>query len=239
MPGLIEAATGILVSSERRVEASAQNVSNASTPGYKRQVAFTQALERAGIADPRGAAEVQLRFASDSAQGKLRETGRPLDLAIFGPAFFMLREGERYVYSRGGSFSLGAEGTVTDAAGRVLQQVGGGDLLIESASPRILDDGSVVENGLPTAVIGLFEPATLSGMTRLDGGLLTAAPETMHEASASTIRQGQLENANVVMSDEMVAMMAATRQAEGGARLVQFYDQLVGQAITTFSRSGK
>ena len=48
-----------------------------------------------------------------------------------------------------------------------------------------------------------------------------------------------LESSNVVLSDEMVALMANTRQAEGGAQLVRLYDQLIGQAITTFARAGR
>jgi flagellar basal body rod protein FlgG len=238
MPGLIESASGILVSSERRVEASAQNVANAPTAGFKRQIAFSELLARTSV-DAADTAAVRLRFASDLAQGKLRETRKPLDLAIFGPGFFKLRDGAGFVYTRGGSFSRDADGAVIDAAGRVLQQAGGGDLLVDSEAPQILGDGSVVENGLPTATLALFEPASGRQLASLGGGLFDAPDTAMLEASGSVVRQGQLESANVTMSDEMIALMATARQAEGGARLVQAYDQLIGQAITTFSRSGK
>lgn len=234
MSGLIESASGILAASEQRVEAAAQNVSNASTPGYKRQITFAETLMRTAPAqgNPSGIhdAPVQLHVTQDRAQGKLRETGRPLDLAIFGPGYVQLRDGDRIAYSRGGSFAIGPDGTLIDSSGRVLQQAGGGDLEPGSTSPQIMGDGSVIENGLPVAAIALFETDSPKG---------PFAPATMREATASVIRQGQLESANVVMSDEMITMMAATRQAESGARLVQFYDQLIGQAITTFSRSGK
>jgi flagellar basal-body rod protein FlgG len=40
-----------------------------------------------------------------------------------------------------------------------------------------------------------------------------------------------------VLGDEMVTMMATVRQAEGGARLVQIYDDLIGRAISTFGGS--
>lgn len=244
MSGLIESASAILASSERRVEASAQNVSNASTPGYKKQVAFASALQRAtatggSATSLAGATDSTLRFVSDFSQGSLRETGKPFDLAIFGSALFRLRDGDAFVYSRGGSFAAGKDGTVVDADGRVLQQAGGGDLIVESQAPDILGDGTVVANGLPVATVGLFEPGERAQVTALGGGLYTAPDGAMTEAAGSIVRQGQLESSNVVMSDEMIAMMTATRQAESGARLVQFYDQLIGQAITTFSRSGK
>ena len=236
MSGLIDSASAILTASERRVEAAAGNISNASTAGYKRQVAFVQSLERALRPD---ATDGTLHFASDFAQGNLRETGRPFDLAIFGPALFKLRDGDAFVFSRGGAFRLGDGGRLIDTAGRVLQQASGGDLTVESGAPEILGDGTVVENGIATGSVGLFEPAGADSMSALGGGLFAASPEGMQDASNSIIKRGQLESSNVVISDEMITMMAAVRQAEGGARLVQFYDQLVGQAITTFSRSNK
>lgn len=241
MPGLMESASAILASSERRVEAVSRNVSNASTAGYKKQVAFAQTLERAGGSFPARVAETG--FLTDFSQGRLRHTGKPLDLAIHGPAVLQLRAGDDLVYSRGGPFSLGEGGSVIDASGRILQQAGGGDLILDSQDVEILGDGTVLQAGVPIAAIGLYEAGQGSGIAAMlesgSGSAFRANPAVLAEASGSILRQGQLESSNVVMSDEMVAMMAAVRQSEGGARLAQAYDQLIGQAITTFSRSGR
>jgi flagellar basal-body rod protein FlgG len=48
-----------------------------------------------------------------------------------------------------------------------------------------------------------------------------------------------VEASNVAMGEEMVTMMAALRQAENGARIVQLYDDLLGRAITTFGQGGR
>jgi flagellar basal-body rod protein FlgG len=48
-----------------------------------------------------------------------------------------------------------------------------------------------------------------------------------------------IENSNVSVGDEMVTMMTALRQSEGGARLVQVYDDLLGRALSTLGQSGK
>ena len=218
------------------MEASAQNVANASTPGFKRQVSFSQAVDTASQRDAR---PVEVRLVSDFAQGQLTQTGKPLDLAIFGPGLFKLRDGRAYAYSRGGSFARGTDGTLSDAAGRILQQSGGGDATVSADSFEVLGDGTVLENGLPTGQIGLFEARDNSALSPLGGSAFAAPDSAMGEAGRSVIRQGFVENSNVSMSDEMVAMMTAVRQAEGGARLVQVYDQLLGQAVNTFSRSGK
>ncbi len=236
MSGLIDSASAILSTAERRLEASSQNVANASTTGFKRQVSFTAALDGTD-GERRGPAP--LATLADFTQGRLSETGRPLDLAIYGPGLFQLRDGDQLVYSRGGSFTRNADGLLGDAAGRVLQQAGGGDLELKGEAPAILEDGTVLEDGLPTARLALYEAGKLSALTALGGSTFAADPVALDEAAASQVRQGFLENSNVVMSDEMIAMMAAVRQAESGGRLVQFYDELIGQAITTFSRSGK
>jgi flagellar basal body rod protein FlgG len=58
----------------------------------------------------------------------------------------------------------------------------------------------------------------------------------MEEAPSPSVRQGALESANVEMSEEVITMMAALRRAEAGARVVQAYDTLTGQALSTFGR---
>mgnify|MGYP001040580234 CR=1 FL=1 len=235
MPGIIDQAAAILSSSEKRLEAAALNLSNMGTPGFKRQIAFSTALEQCR-ADGCGE-NVELRH--DFAQGRLSETGAPLDLAIFGPALFQLRDGEALVYSRGGSFTRGEGGTIADVAGRVLQQAGGGDLTVSGERIDILEDGTVLEDGLPAGRIALMEAARPGALIAAGGANFTASDGAMEEAQGSTVRQGFRESSNVVASDEMVAIMASSRQAEGGARLAQFYDRLMGQAITTFSRAGR
>lgn len=236
MSGLIDSASAILLSSERRLEASAQNVANATTSGFKRQVGFSEAL---GQAEGQIGARIETQFVTDYVQGKLNPTENPLDLAINGPALLMLRDGDNHVYSRGGTFVRSENDTLVDANGRVLQQAGGGDLSVKADTFEVLEDGTLLEDGLPTGRIGLFEALDRLSLKALGGSSFAADPAAMGEAEDSIVRQGFLEGSNVTLSDEMVAMMASVRQAEGGARLVQFYDQMIGQAITTFTRSGR
>ncbi|HTN14566.1 MAG TPA: flagellar hook basal-body protein [Sphingomonadaceae bacterium] len=236
MPSLVDSAAAILASAERRLEASAQNVANASTPGFKRQASFAEALGTAEGADSRLPAQKSF---VDFTQGRLAETGSAFDLAVHGPGLLRLRDGDGFVYTRGGSFALGADGVLADAAGRVVQQAGGGDLALGSPDVEVLADGTVLEDRLPAARIGLYEASDPAVLTALGGTGFSAPEAAMMEAEGSQIRQGFLEKSNVTMSDEMVATMAALRQAEGGGRVVQFYDELIGQAITTFSRSGR
>lgn len=231
MPDLIESARAILVSSELRARSSAQDIANSSTAAYKQQISFAQILEQ-GERDGLPAT----RFVSQFAQGRLTHTGRDFDLAIVGPGLLQMRDGETLVYSRGGSFVRGPDGVIADAQGRVLQTASGGDLAAVGERIEILSDGTVLADGMPAGAVGIFEASAPETIEALGGSLYRAPPGAIVEAEASSLRQGYLESANVVLSDELVAMMAASRQAESGARISRVYDQLIGQAITTFGR---
>lgn len=236
MAGLLESAASILSNGERRLQAISQNISNASTPGYKRQIAFSQLLQ---ASDNIGDYTVPVSVSIDPSSGKFTESQNPLDLAIVGPGMLMVREGDRYYYTRGGQFSQDADGALVNAQGMRLQQAGGGDLIVDRAGMEILGDGTVLTDGAPAGSVGIYESADVASMTQVGGSLYSADTNMMAEASDSVIRQGVTESSNVVLSDEMIHLMANNRQSEMGAQLVRTYDQLIGQAITTFSRGGR
>lgn len=230
MSGLVDAATAILSTSSRRLEGAAQNIANVSTPGYKRRLRAP-----ASAADAYPATLAQVRH--DLAAGKLKQTDGPLDLAIGGDGWFQLRDGDATVYSRQGSFRLMPDGTVATPSGAVLQQAGGGDLVLEHETVRIATDGTVYDADAPVGRIGVFSAAESGSLEPVDGTLFRLGGDAM-PIDAPQVRQGMVEASNVAVGDEMVTMMAAMRQAESGARLVQTWDELMGRAITSFGQGG-
>jgi flagellar basal-body rod protein FlgG len=234
--GVIESALSILRSSDARVGTIASNVSNAATPGFKRQVSFSQALgavARTGI----GVADASVASTrTDFSQGRMTETGNSLDLAIAGDGFFRLRNGDQIVFSRHGQFQRGEDGTVMTEQGYVLQQLGGGDLVVEDGAIEVLRDGTVLSAGASIGRIALSSPPTGTELQSVGGGSLFEG--FAEDVAEPDIRQGALEASNVALGDEMTAMMIALRHAETGARLVTVYDELLGRAITAFSQGG-
>ncbi|WCM29993.1 hypothetical protein NDN01_25485 [Sphingomonas sp. QA11] len=81
--------------------------------------------------------------------------------------------------------------------------------------------------------------ASAGAIEAIDGSLFRLGTGEAEEVADPLVRQGMTEASNVSVGDEMVTMMAALRQAESGARLVQTYDDLLGRAITTFGQSGR
>ncbi|WP_448661568.1 flagellar hook-basal body protein [Sphingomonas sp. CJ20] len=234
MSGLVEAATAILSASARKLEVAAHNVANISTPGFKRKVGFSQLLRAEdGSSAPSSEVMVQRSFA----QGNLTETRNSFDLAISGEGFFALRAGDRVVYSRQGQFTRSADGTLVSPQGYVLQQQGGGDLVLDRASAAIQQDGTVLDDGRPVARIELFATPDPSALQSVGESHFSAGVALMEPVRDPVIRQGMVESSNVEMGDEMIAMMAALRQSEGGARLVQVYDDLIGRAISSLGQT--
>lgn len=169
---------------------------------------------------------------NDFTQGKLISSGNPLDLAIDGAGFFPVRAGDQLLYTRQGQFRLAEDGSVVSPQGYVLQQAGGGDLVLDNAAVTILEDGTVLDQDRPVGKIGLVTPAQGVALQAV-GESHFSARGAIDEVAEPGIRQAMVESSNVAMGDEMVAMMAAIRQAESGSRLVQVYDELMGRALTT------
>jgi flagellar basal-body rod protein FlgF len=233
--GLVELGEIMMTRSERHLELTSQNLTNVSTPGYKGHVSFDASIDDAHAADL-VRADVSVRHNFD--QGTIRQTGRSLDLAISGTGFFLLHTADgRGLYTRNGQFSRDSEGRVVSSEGYVLQAVGGGDLALRSDAAEILNDGTVLENGAPVARIGVYTPDDATHLSAQSGTLFTAPDDAMHEVSSPLLRQGALEAANVDNATEMLQLMTSMREAEAGARVVEAYDTLIGQSISTFGRT--
>jgi flagellar basal-body rod protein FlgF len=234
MGGLVAIATSILTQSSQRVEVSAQNLSNIGTAGYKRRLEFSQLL----AADSSGAAGLPAKIAAtDFSDGKLVNTGNPYDLAISGDGFFAVRSSaDQVAYTRQGQFRRDEDGRLLTASGAALQAEGGGDLLLKDRTFTVAADGTVLEDGEPTARIGLVDFVDRQDALRGEGGDFSVPDAAVRAVSRPSIHQGMIESSNVGTGDEMVSIMEALRRAEAGQRLVTVYDDLMGRALTAFGQ---
>ncbi len=235
--GLLDIGEIILATTERRLEIVSRNIANASTAGFKKEIAFGEILSSLEATDKTsGITPNPQATYTDFSQGSLRMTGRAFDLALSGPGFFRVRsiDGTSY-YTRNGEFERGGDGRLANAQGMVLQTAGGDDLVVADDAAEILSDGVVLEAGQPVARIGVFVPSSGEQFQALGGTLFSASAAPL-EAGEPLVRQGMIETANIDMPGEMVGMMEALRSAEIGARIVQAYDGLIDKSISTFGR---
>lgn len=232
MGGIIEAGGALLAQASRRLEVSALNISNIATPGYKARIAYqNHAIDFGTLLR-----EEPVAVADDWRSGNLRPTGNALDLGIAGDAFFILRGPEGTVYSRNGQFRRDVDGRLVDVNGLAVQS-SGGDIVLESDSPEILADGTIIDHGEPVARLELVaagEPSIL----RRQGEYFLAETGSMHPARRAVVHQGMIEASNVSMASEVLAMMQSQRAAESGQNLIRLYDDLMGRALAAFGQFG-
>ena len=229
---LFELGAVALRDGERRVEIAATNAVNADTPGFKAQSSFNEASSiEEDTTSPLLKPQIHTRRLDT--QGSLFDSNSPLDFAISGPGYFLVRNGSAFELSRGGQFGISAAGAIVDPQGRILQLATGGDATTSTFKLEVLTDGTMLDEGSPIGTLALFEPGNALGLS------LTSEEIAGLEASQSSeVRQSMLERSNVTLSDEMVEMMRAQRQVESGAQLLRAYDQLLSSAATTFGRNG-
>ena len=211
---------------DEAVTLTLHNISNFSTPGFKR----LQTLFRPG------AESLQIRRVST--QGDLRHTGQPLDLAIKGAGFFAVRDGQHLRFTRSGALAVSPEGALVMAArDRVLAIEPRIQIPSTAVRTRIRHDGLVTveqqegASAARTVSVGRIElarfvnPATL---LELDGNLFNASDEsgspryaTAGTAGCGTLHQGFLEDSNVHLETESALFARLQQQRFKLAALLQ------------------
>lgn len=233
MGRLIDTISQILGQAQSRLETASTNVSNSVTPGYRQTTNFSELVGPDSGAKLSLSGAPQLGTTQSLAAGALTKTGNNTDLGLTTSGLFMVRGPEGDYLTRAGQFTRNSEGHLINAGGLKLVSADGNLVRVGSTGFDVASDGSITENGQLTGVIGIFE-ADVSSMVNVGGTMLAIGDSDVELKSDGAIQQGFLEGSNVSMSDQMLEMMSAIRQAETGAQLARTYDELLGRAIKTF-----
>ncbi len=205
---------------ERRQEAVAHNLANASSPGFRGERVFARLLEGAGV-EPEGATDLR--------PGPLTGTGRPLDLALDGEGFLVVEtpQGERLV--RGGSFQLDASRTVVDAQGNPLLG-DSGPILLPEGEFEVTPAGELRVDGATVSTLRIVRLAEGASLLR-EGGLrfgVEGNTESVEEGGVR-VRQGHLEESNVDPVGALVEMIEIQRAYSALQRSVLVVDGVMGR----------
>jgi flagellar basal-body rod protein FlgG len=231
MPDAIAAATAAMLLDLEELKSVSQNFANVNTTGYKAERAAGMdpadfaVLLRSGQPLPSGDASL------DPRAGTLRPTGRKLDVAIEGTAFFQVQTSAGIRYTRRGDFQLGADGVLQTAAGDAVLGAGGA-MRFKSDAFEIAADGTVREKGQVMGALALATFSNSSTLVRESGGLYSAEQGQSQPAGPDArVRQGYLEAANVQPAAEMVRMMETVRHFGLAAQALRAYDQVLDASI--------
>lgn len=205
---------GVTVDVLKQVEAVlVHNIANAQTHGYKRLMPLTrEAVSNGGLQG------FSVRRVEQT--GRIERTGRELDLAIEGAGLFQVRNGDTIALTRCGTFEIGVDRLiVANVDGVEWSLYPPVEIPLEATSVQFEQNGQVTFR-LPgegdEVVVGQVELARVNDFTSLEsaGNGLYAVPEQAepvgvgrpNEDSLGAIRQGCLEQSNVVVSSEAEAL---------------------------------
>ncbi len=248
--GLYTAASG-LISSMRRMEFVTNNLANAQTAGFKQDrsalstIDEVMVLQNGMIAPPSNSQLGELGMASiaeepmiDFTQGALQETGRALDMAIEGPAFFTVQTPEGVRYTRDGGFTRDADGRLTTPEGHLVLADDGNPITIPGGRLTVDPNGTMRSEGQPIARLALVEfsleqPLKKVGSNqfapRIDGDQPTPA-------TGSAVHQSFVEASNVDMAGAQTTMMELQRAYQASQRLIQYQDEMLGRAVNEIAK---
>jgi flagellar basal-body rod protein FlgG len=235
----------------------ANNLANVQTTGFQhRQVNFVDLLYQNEVM-PGAAATQQTTVAAglqvglgtrpvateiNQTQGEFTTTNNPLDMAIQGEGFFqILLPNGQTGYTRDGSLHPDAQGQLVTADGNPLQPAV--TIPADAISITVGNDGtvSVTQPGQTQATqVGQIQIALFVN----PGGLNAIGDNIYLQTTASgqpivgnpggsdglgTLQQGMLEQSNVSVVTEFVAMILAQRSYESNSRVVKAADEMLQQ----------
>lgn len=206
---------------------TAHNLANASTAGFRADLASVNSLWLSRDGGVTGATASAGIAAFDHRAGPVSPTGRPLDVALEGGAMLAIQSPDGQIaYSRRGDLTVSPNGLLTDGAGYAVLGDGGPISIADGAALRIGDDGTIYAGnpeGGPEQVIDRLVLASSfgadmakdrDGLLRVaDGGILPADPE-------ARLRSGALEGSNVDATAALIDMIEAGRGWDMQMRLI-------------------
>lgn len=207
----------------RAQAANSHNLANASTTGFKAELA---ANLTAAVAGPGLPTRVNAQLDGngwDSRNGAVQQTGRDLDIALADNSWLAVQGPDgREAYTRAGDLQVDANGQLRTGAGHAVLGEGGPLSIPPSGSLTIGGDGTLsivpLGQGAATqAVIGRLKVVTARAdqLSRGGDGLMrVTGSQRLEPASGRVLASGALESSNVNLADSMVTMIQLARAFE-------------------------
>ena len=219
---LTSAAAGGIRARMESLDLLANNIANASAPGYKADHEFYSVYLSSEAADsPEGTTPATLpvveRQWTDFAQGSLTTTSSPLDLALNGSGFFVASSPSGPIFTRDGNFRLSTEGQLETLDGNAVQDSGGKPILLDATKPvEVAPDGAIRQAGEDIAQLAVVTFKDTSALRKRGNNYFQVDPSSLPPVAASLteVQQGKLEAANSQPAESAVRLVNILRQFE-------------------------
>jgi flagellar basal-body rod protein FlgF len=222
-------ATAGAVAQSTALDATANNIANATTAGFRGdRVTFREALTTARSPDVElvGAGTTRV----DSQAGALTQTENPLDLALDGDGYFGVQTPNGPRYTRAGNFQLDDQRNLVTPDGFAVRGEGGAPINIppDATAVAIGLDGTVSADGNELGKLELvrFAPTQV----KREGGTLFSATGKPTAGDPPKVRSGMLEASNVNIVRGVVDLVKVSRTYESLMRMIQGYHDVESRA---------
>jgi len=226
---------------QNNMDLVSHNVANAGTTGYKGIVnSFNELMNNnltnndVSLGQGAGAiasnAGVNVGGGSiDDRIGQFQTTGRSLDLAINGGAYFGIQSPDGNTYlTKAGDFHRDSNGGLVAGNGyRVAVNAQVPQQNWPAGELKIGADGTISSGNTVLGTIQLFEANNEHSLVSVGDNLYQANGGIRAANGNNTIMQGTLESSNVDLASEMTEMITAQRSYQMNARAVSATDEMM------------
>lgn len=237
MDRLIHTSLSALRGAMARQSATANNLANANTVGFRAEIANARPLWLNGQTFTTRAHSSEEVLAANMQGGTVMETGRDLDIALQGDALLAVQatNGEE-AYTRRGDLQLSDTGLLTTGDGRPLEGEQG-PLIVPAADSVSIDrDGTVwivPTGGDPNQPqrldrLKLVSPAGSTVVKAVDGLFRVEGGGTLPADPQARLTSKSLEGSNVNATKALVDMIEASRAWETQLKLITTARELDG-----------
>jgi len=225
----------------RDLDVVANNLANASTPGFKRSESIFRSVLESSLRDANGRVQPGAPGAafvatdlvgSDFSSGSAEQTGSPLHAMIEGSGFFEVETARGVRYSRAGNFILNRAGQLATPSGDpVVGQ--SGPITITSGDARIMPTGDITDrNGNIFGRLKVVDFANVQELVREGNSVYRAGKEAgLLDVESPKLIPETIEGSNVNSSRELAAMVILQRAFETNLRSMQVDDQTTQRLI--------
>jgi flagellar basal-body rod protein FlgF len=225
----VMAAVSHMVARMREMEITANNLSNANTPGFKKDMYFENILQDVVARnEPYFGGQLRLdeRELVDLEQGTLDQTDNPLDLAINGKGFFVVQTDQGEVFTRNGNFRLNEFGVLINNADHKVLGMGGPIMIEPEFGPvSISKNGTIMQGDKLIDQLRMVTPMNEDDIVKMgDSGYRFQVDPNGQDQGV--IMQGYLEKSNVNSIKSMTKMIALQQTFESNQRVLRTVDDI-------------
>jgi flagellar basal body rod protein FlgG len=212
-----------------QMDHTANNLANASTPGFKAE--HLRAMRDFGAGG-----EIPAETIVDFTRGATEMTGNPLDLDIEGDGFFAVQAKEGLAFTRRGNFKIDRENRLVTQDG--LPAMGdGGPITLGPGKIDIGRDGSVMVDQNVVGKLRIVDFDNRTALTRTGEGLYRdPGGAGMKQASRVDISSGYIERSNVNVIREMMDLIEVNRSFEYYQKIIHALTEMDKMSVGRVGR---